>query len=123
MSTSMSTFECFASLTWVEFAFNLLVSKKPLSDHADKLDFFIKYFCSTWFNLYPPRLWNHHDIIGPWTNNHVEGYNNKINLYIDCDRPNVCSLINTLEQFESTISKNYIQRNNGAPSKTSETKR
>ena len=31
------------------------VSKKIQSDHADKLDLFIKYFRSTWFNLYQPK--------------------------------------------------------------------
>ena len=115
--------ECFKSLsfiplTLVEITFNLLVSKKPQSEHGDKFDLFVKYFRSTWFTLFPPRLWNHHETIGPRTNNHVEGYNNKINLYIDCDHPNVFSLVNTLKQLESIISKNFIQRNNGAPSKT-----
>ena len=61
---------------------------------------------------------NHHGTIGPRTNNHVEDFNNKINLYIDSDQPNIYNFINTLKQLESIISKNFIQRNNGTPSKT-----
>ena len=41
---------------------------------------FIKYFEKSWVNGdYPIKLWNHYEISGPRTNNHLEGHNRKNN--------------------------------------------
>ena len=61
--------QCFKSLSCipfsaVKFTFNLLVSRKSQSEQDDRFDLCLKYFPSTWYNFFPPRFWNYHEIIG-----------------------------------------------------------
>ncbi|CAF1055897.1 unnamed protein product [Brachionus calyciflorus] len=49
----------------------------------------------------------------PRINNHVEGFNHKINLYIEYNQPNIFSAINTLKGLETSTSLNYYQRQLG----------
>ncbi|CAF0717108.1 unnamed protein product [Brachionus calyciflorus] len=62
---------------------------------------------------YDLNIWNHFNTIGPRINNHVEGYNNKINSYIDYSHPHLYSAIKTLKDLETSTVLNYIQRKNG----------
>ena len=81
-------------------------------EQNDKIDLFISYYRSTWLSessLFPPKIWNHFDTVGPRTNNHVEGFNFKLNTYSFCKHPNVYVLINLLKEMESTISRNHIK--------------
>ncbi|CAF0916621.1 unnamed protein product [Brachionus calyciflorus] len=81
----------------------------------DKLLEFLNYFERTWINhfVFTPLLWNHFETKGPRTNNHVEGFNHKINNYIDNNHPHVYSAINTLKCLETTVSLNFFKRKNG----------
>ena len=48
-----------------------------------KIDQFVKYFEETYLqsNIFPTKLWNHYETTGPRTNNHVEGYNDRLKGY------------------------------------------
>ncbi|CAF0873483.1 unnamed protein product [Brachionus calyciflorus] len=85
-------------------------SIKP-SESVSKLDEFISYFTRTRIlhKIFTPFTWNHFNIEGPSTNNHVEGFNLKINNYIDKNHPHVYSAINTLKGLETTLSFNYFK--------------
>jgi hypothetical protein len=110
----------FVPLNLVTVAFNYIVSIKPLSDHIEKIVSFINYYRSTWLDsssMFPPKIWNHYDTIGPRTNNHVEGYNFKLNRYSFCNHPNIFELINLLKSMESTISRKWIKRCHGEAAK------
>ena len=38
-------------------------------------------------------FWNHFDTEGPRTNNNVEGYNNKLKLYVGAAKPNIYKIL------------------------------
>ena len=98
-------------------AFKFLIESTPQVPQSNKLHLFSNYFYSIWFERFKPALWNHYETIGPRSNNHLEGYNFKINKYIDCIHPNIYSLINTFKDLELLISMNFIQITNGLSSK------
>ncbi|RNA40753.1 hypothetical protein BpHYR1_003377, partial [Brachionus plicatilis] len=85
---------------------------KKLQPINYKLTQFYEYFETTWIKnkVFTIELWNHWENNGPGTNNHVEGYNRKINSYIDYNHPHIYSAINTLKGLETTTSLNYCQR-------------
>ena len=60
-------------------------SHKILFDdfYLAKIDQFVKYFEETYLqsNIFPTKLWNHYETTGPRTNNHVEGYNDRLKGY------------------------------------------
>jgi hypothetical protein len=91
----------------------LIVSKK-----LKELKEYVLYFYNTWLinPNYPIALWNHYETIGPRTNNHLEGYNFKINTSIDYNHPHIYSAIGTFQQLEATTSLNYLNLQNGSKS-------
>ena len=84
-------------LKHLDTSFQYLILSKPQFDQPDKLDSFIDYFRSTWFDRFKPILWNHYETIGPRSNNHLEGYNFKINKYIDFIHPKIYNFANTFD--------------------------
>ncbi|CAF1045622.1 unnamed protein product, partial [Brachionus calyciflorus] len=98
----------FKSLPFVPFeeldnVFLQIKSIKP-SESVSKLDEFISYFTRTWIlhKIFTPFTWNHFNTEGPRTYNHVEGFNHKINNYIDNNHLHVYSAINTLKGLVTT---------------------
>jgi hypothetical protein len=39
--------------------------------------------------FFPLSMWNHRNTVGPRNNNHVEGYNHKINNWINKDHSDI----------------------------------
>ena len=107
-------------LNLVETAFNYLISIQPHSPHVDKFNLFYNYIRTTWLDIskFAPAVWNRYETIGPRTNNHLEGYNFNINNEIDCNHPNIFSLIVTLKELECLSSMDYIRLINGILSKS-----
>ena len=104
----------FVPLNLIELAFNIILDSKPLKN--EKIDLFIKYFTSTWFStscMFPPHIWNHYETVGPKTNNHVEGFNFKLNQYSFSSHPNIYQLVQLFKQMETVISQKYIKRMKG----------
>ncbi|CAF1004023.1 unnamed protein product, partial [Brachionus calyciflorus] len=53
------------------------------SDICKLLENFVAYFVDTWFEGgFDTEIWNHAKTIGPRTNNHVEGFHNRLNKWI-----------------------------------------
>ena len=64
--------------------------------------------------MFPPHIWNHFETVGPRTNNHVEGFNFKLNQYSFSNHPKIYQLILFFRQMETKISQKYIKRVKGA---------
>ncbi|CAF1044738.1 unnamed protein product [Brachionus calyciflorus] len=53
------------------------------------------------------KLWNHANTIDPRTNNHVEGFHNKLNKWIAKPHPNIYQLISVFQKINTKISVDY----------------
>ena len=98
-------------------AFNEMIFNKPIGNaniHA-----FLDYYSRTWLStLYPLALWNHHDTIGPRTNNHVEGENAGLNRFVNTEKLSVYLLIECLKDIESQVAIKYFKNEaNNIPQK------
>ena len=52
------------------------------------------YFENTWLNgSYPVSIWNYHKVDGPYINNHVEGWHDKINRVAGKSQPNIFEVV------------------------------
>ncbi|CAF1104867.1 unnamed protein product [Brachionus calyciflorus] len=87
----------FIKTDWIPNAWNLILRFVPS---------LIKIKC-------PHNLWNHFYTEGPRTNNHVEGYNHKINNYINHTHPHIYSAIYTLKTLETSTGINFFQHESG----------
>ena len=100
----------------VSTAWTHIIKLQP-SYNSKYIDFF-NYFKETWYGNDDVRfsisLWNHYYTEGPRTNNHVEGYNHKINNYINHVHPHIYSAINTLKTLETSTGLNFYQRESGS---------
>ena len=68
---------------------------------------------NTWIDgnrAFDSKIWNHHNTIGPRTNNHVEGVNHKLNEFIDAKKhPDIYSLILSLNNLETEAKIQYMR--------------
>ena len=90
----------FVPMNLLETAFQYLIFSKHLFPQSDKLDSFLDYFHATWFDRFKPNHWNYYETIDPRSNNHLEGFNYKLNKFIDFIHPNIYSLVNTFKGLE-----------------------
>ena len=59
-----------------------------------RIDELVSYFEERWLNgHYPLKTWNYYQMEGPKTNNHVEGWHNKINRAAGKAHPNIFELV------------------------------
>ena len=56
-------------------------------------------------------MWNHYDNTGPRTNNHIEGYNNKINKLLS--KPNIWRFIAKITNEEANAHIKFIRLEKG----------
>ncbi len=64
-----------------------LKAEAPAVARIDELE---QYFKTTWLSgSYPLKIWNYHEVEGPRTNNHIEGWHNKINRLAHKSHPNI----------------------------------
>ncbi|CAF1120586.1 unnamed protein product [Brachionus calyciflorus] len=100
---------------YIESAWHLI--ERFILSSNQKFQDFLTYFRDTWYGnergKFSYSLWNHFYTEGPRTNNHVEGYNHKINNYIDYTHQHIYSPINTLKVLETSTGLNYYQRELG----------
>ena len=89
------------------------VNSLGLDDHeADCMTAFTDYFIDTWFEgKFPIAMWNHYDNTGPRTNNHVEGYNAKLNKLLT--KPNIWRFIAKLTNEEANNNIKYVRLEKG----------
>jgi hypothetical protein len=64
-------------------------------------------------SLFPIAVWNQYRPEGPRTNNHIEGYNSKLNRFIST-HPNIWLFIEKMKNEETLMKMNYLKIvNNG----------
>ena len=101
----------FVPLEEITKACELIKDNKPVDN--ENVDAFYMYFMSTWVDgkgAFDTKIWNHHNTIGPRTNNHVEGANHKLNEFIDAKKhPDIYSLILTLKDMETEAKIQFMR--------------
>ena len=76
---------------YVRIAWQAILADAPQVQNIDAL---CDYFSNTWLNgNFPLPSWNHYSTNGPRTNNHVEGWHNKLNSAAGKAHPNVFELV------------------------------
>ena len=55
-------------------------------------------------------LWNHAHTIGPRTNNHVEGFHNRLNKWIKKPHPDTYQLISVFQKIDNKVSVDFQTR-------------
>ena len=100
----------------VETAWLSLLDKSNESDESDKsllekyptLDKFNNYFTSNWIesSTWTIGMWNQYDNTLR-TNNHVEGYNLRINKILVTPHPNIWKLIEFLQRENTTMTMTF----------------
>ncbi len=105
---------------FMNYIWQYQVRSKPSISEQHKITTFLNYFYNQWLNnnSLPLSDWNHFENTGPRTNNHVEGFNYKLGEYIDCDHPNIYSLVETFKGLEMSCVLNYLQRKKGHSSQS-----
>ncbi|XP_071111934.1 uncharacterized protein [Haliotis cracherodii] len=78
---------------------------------------FRDYMTNTWIDNHAQfqlGLWNHHDNIGPRTNNHLEGWHCHLNKLVQRAHPNVFAFIKVIQRLEKTERNKLAQYLHGA---------
>ena len=81
----------------------------------DKMDEFVTYFEETWLmGNFGPRIWNINspDASSPKTNNHLEGWQNKLKWITKKAHPNVFELVEIFKQEQSGTEVSIAQLDN-----------
>ena len=84
-------------------------------NYRSKLLGFFKYFENTWLNsesLFPISIWNHFENNGPRTNNHSEGFNNKLTRDLPF-HPSIWKYIEIIKQVEEELVIKYLHLKEG----------
>ncbi|CAF1133229.1 unnamed protein product, partial [Brachionus calyciflorus] len=90
------------------------INVQQTSNQALLIEEFVTYFVDTWFEgPFSVEFWNVSNTIGPRTNNHVEGFHNKLNSWLNKAHPDVYQLINIFKLIESGVSVDYTARLTG----------
>jgi len=92
----------------------------PFNDfHITKIDQFVNYFNETYLlsSIFPIKLWNHYATTGPRTNNHVEGYNNKLKCFVGAAKPNIFKIVSIFKNEETNSDKKFRKATADPPSK------
>ena len=102
------------------------ISTHPIIDdflindfHVAKINQFVHYFDETYLSssIFPIQLWNHFETAGPRTNNHVEGYNNKLKCFVGAAKPNIYKIVNIFKNEETNSDKKFRNATTIPPSK------
>ena len=90
---------------------------KVTAPAIDKMDEFVAYFEETWLvGNFAPRIWNvfSSDASSPRTNNHLEGWHNKLKRIARNARPNVFELVEIFKQEQSDTEVSIAQLDTGS---------
>ncbi|CAK9299758.1 unnamed protein product [Gordionus sp. m RMFG-2023] len=78
---------------------------------------FMQYMDTTWLGvrpLFPYKIWSRYRVLGPRTNNHLEGFHHALNRKISYAHPNIYTLIKILINYQNSNDLKLIQINNGS---------
>ena len=94
----------------------LIDNSEDLLDEFPQLQLYLDYLTTIYVDddaLFSVHVWNQYRPEGPRTNNHVEGYNSKLNKFI-AKHPNIWEFIEKIQSEETNTRCNYtkIEHNN-----------
>ena len=90
---------------------------KVTAPAIDKMDEFVAYFEETWLvGNFAPQVWNvfSTDSSSPRTNNHLEGWHNKLKQIARKAHPNVFELVEIFKQEQSDTEVSIAQLDTGS---------
>ena len=82
----------------------------------DKLNQLLTYFDRTWrknTSKFGPSLWNRFNILGPRTNNHIEGWHSSLNKKIGSAHPNIFKFIDIIKKEQVRNELKVLHANQG----------
>ena len=91
----------------------------------DKLNQLLVYVKRTWVNetaTFPKEIWSRYGVQGPRTNNHVEGWNNRIKKAIKSAHPNFFVFVNEIKKEQKRIELKLLQLTTGGKVAAQKTK-
>ncbi|VDI23393.1 Hypothetical predicted protein [Mytilus galloprovincialis] len=78
------------------------INKLLMITTADACTKLTDYLVLTWIEgRYPQPTWNHHLTEGPRTNNHLEGWHNKLKKRVKTAHPNIFEIINVFKKEQA----------------------
>ena len=74
------------------------------ADYVSKCNQFLTYLERNYINgsTFPIAFWNHYHTIGCRTTNPIEGYNNKLKVYVGAAKPNIYKAIRVFKKEETS---------------------
>ena len=94
----------------VEDGIEILLDKQP--DYPSVQEF-CDYFMDYWIeNINTIHIWNHYDNKDPKTNNHLEGFNYKINKYFE-SKSHIWKFIEKIQDLEAEMTLKHTRLENG----------
>ncbi|KAK6183513.1 hypothetical protein SNE40_010983 [Patella caerulea] len=70
------------------------------------------YVVETWVDYgarFPLHLWNHHQTIGPRTNNNLEGFHSRLNKELPHNHPNIYRFVQICQKIETAEKAKFAQ--------------
>ena len=94
-----------AALAFIPLAFVRVAwsGAKAGAPQKQEIGDYISYFESTWLDgNFPPRTWNYYAFDGPRTNNHLEGWHNRIKLISIRAHPHLWEFIELVQKEQAS---------------------
>ena len=90
----------FVPISFVRNAWNAIKANMP---QDARLQNYSNYFESTWLDGYfRPQMWNNFSNPGPLTNNHLEGWQNRMKRIAQKAHPNIYEMLELLQKEQAT---------------------
>ena len=71
---------------------------------------FITYFQDTWLlGNFQPSVWNVFETTGPRTNNHLEGWHNRLKIIVGKPHPNVYEIVEVFQKEQLSVEVSLAQ--------------
>ena len=97
----------FIPLNFVQVSWNGLKAEKP---DDEKLERYAAYFDETWFDgHFRPRMWNYYRHYGPRTNNHLEGWHNRMKRLSRKAHPNLNEVLELFQREQAASEVTILQ--------------
>ena len=108
----------FVPIPFIHFAWQGIKANRP---DLTNIDNFVSYFEDVWLvGHFPKAEWNVYNTDGPWTNNHLEGWHNRLKRVVGKTHPNIfkCVEIFQREQTSTEISLQQLSTGSKPPRRT-----
>ncbi|XP_046575249.1 uncharacterized protein LOC124283263 [Haliotis rubra] len=80
-----------------------LIDAMDSSPASDRIEDFKDYMVVTWVDYdarFPLSLWNHHNTVGPRTNNNLEGFHSRMNRSLPHRHPNIFRFVEVIRRIQ-----------------------